>query len=68
MFARLKRGAEKILTKLVSVVSKLTTLATFLTLPLLFIQFIVYMCKGNPVMCLVCLAGIYSLSHLNKVI
>lgn len=68
MIAFVKRQIGKFITTVVSVVKKLLTLATFFSFAVLFVLFFLFMYKGDPVMCLVCLAGIYTFIHLNKVL
>ena len=68
MIAFIKRVVEKLITALVSTVKHLLTLATLFSFAVLFVLFFMYMYKGDPFMCLVCLAGIYTFIHLNKVL
>lgn len=68
MIFRIKELAKKILTALVSTVKKLLILSTLLSFVVLFILFFRYMYIGDPIMCLVCLAGIYTFIHLNEVL
>lgn len=68
MIAFIKRAVDKFLTMLVNAVKKLLTLSTFFSFAVLFALFFVYMYRGEYVMCLVCLAGIYTFIHLNKVL
>ena len=68
MIAFIKRVVEKIMTAFVGVVRKLLTLATYFSFAVLFVLFFMFMHQGDPVMCLVCLAGIYTFIHLNKVL
>lgn len=68
MIAFIKRKVDKAMTTAVSAVKKLLTLSTLFSLAVLFVLFFVFMYKGDPFMCLVCLAGIYTFIHLNKVL
>lgn len=68
MIRLIKRFFEKRVTGLVSLVRKLLTLLTMFSFAVLFVLFFVYMYTGKPIMCLVCLAGIYTFVHLNKVL
>lgn len=68
MIAFIKRTAEKLLTFVVSTIKKLLTLFTLFSFAVLFALFFLYMYRGEEPMCLVCLAGIYTFVHLNKVL
>ena len=68
MIAFIKRVVDNFLTALVSIVKWSLTLVTMFSFAVLFVLFFMYMYKGNPFMCLVCLAGIYTFIHLNKVL
>ena len=68
MIAFIKRVVEKFMTSLVGVIKKLLTLSTLFSFAVLFVLFFVFMYKGEAFMCLVCLAGIYTFIHLNKVL
>lgn len=68
MITRLKRMVDKFMTTLVSTIKKTLTLFTLFSFAVLFVLFFVFMCKGEAFMCLVCLAGIYTFIHLNKVL
>ena len=68
MLAFIKRAIDKGMTALVSAVKKLLTLSTLFSFAVLFVLFFVFMYQGNAFMCLVCLAGIYTFIHLNKVL
>lgn len=68
MIVFIKRVVEKVMTKLVDVTKKLLTLATLFSFAVLFVLFFVFMYQGDAIMCLVCLAGIYTFIHLNKVL
>lgn len=68
MIAFVKRVVDKVMTTVVSTVKKLLTLATLFSFAVLFVLFFVFMHQGNAFMCLVCLAGIYTFIHLNKVL
>lgn len=68
MITFIRRVVEKVMTTLVGVVKKLLTLATLFSFAVLFVLFFVFMYKGDPFMCLVCLAGIYTFVHLNRVL
>lgn len=68
MISRIKELAKKLLTVLVSIVKKVLILSTLLSFVVLFILFFRYMCVGDPIMCLICLAGIYTFIHLNEVL
>ena len=68
MIAFIKRVVDKFITALVSIVKWSLTLVTMFSFAVLFVLFFMYMYKDNPFMCLVCLAGIYTFIHLNKVL
>ena len=64
----IKKWFTKVMTTLVSCIKRLLTLATLFSFAVLFVLFFVFMYQGLPFMCLVCLAGIYTFIHLNKVL
>ena len=68
MISFIKRITEKVVTAVVSFVRKILTLLTYFSFGFLFVKFFMYMFSGEPFMCLVCLAGIYTFIHLNKVL
>ena len=68
MIAFIKRVVDKVMTTVVSTVKKLLTLSTLFSFAVLFVLFFVYMYQGNAFMCFVCLAGICTFIHLNKVL
>lgn len=68
MIAFIKRAVEKIMVSLVGVTKKLLTLLTLFSFAVLFALFFLFMYRGEAIMCLVCLAGIYTFIHLNKVL
>ena len=68
MITFIKRVVEKVMTFLVGVTRKLLTLTTLFSFAVLFALFFVFMYKGEALMCFVCLAGIYTFIHLNKVL
>lgn len=67
MILFIKKWYTKVMTTLVSYVKRLLTLATLFSFAVLFVLFFVFMYRGLSFMCLVCLAGIYTFIHLNKV-
>lgn len=68
MIAFIKQGFNKLMTLVVSAVKKLLTLATLFSFAALFVLFFVYLLTGRPFEALVCLAGVYTFIHLNKVL
>lgn len=68
MIAFIKRVFNKFMTTVVSFVRKVLTLLTLFSFAVLFVFFFVYMYHGEPFNALVCLAGIYTFIHLNKVL
>ena len=68
MMSRIKRLAESLLRGLVSLVKNLLTIFTLFSFAVLFVLFFMFMYEGDPIMCLMCLAGIYTFIHLNKVL
>ena len=64
----IKKWFTKVMTTLVSCIKRLLTLTTLFSFAVLFVLFFVFMYQGLPFMCLVCLAGIYTFIHLNKVL
>ena len=66
MISRLKQLFDKGMTALVSFIKTVLTLLTLFSFALLFVLFFIFMYKGQPFECLVCLAGIYTFIHLNK--
>ena len=68
MIMLIKRVLETAMTALVLAVKRLLTLATLFSFAVLFGLFFVYLYNNEPLMCLVCLAGIYIFIHLNKVL
>lgn len=68
MIYHIKKWFTNFLTAVVSFVKRLLTLATLFSFAVLFVLFFVFMYQGLPFMCLVCLAGIYTFIHLNKVL
>lgn len=68
MISSFKQIASKVLTAVVSFVKKFLTLLTLFSFAVLFSLFFTFMYKGEPLMCLVCLAGIYTFIHLNEVL
>lgn len=68
MIAFMKRVFDKFMTAVVSTIKKILTLLTLFSFAVLFVLFFVYMYHGEPFNALVCLAGIYTFIHLNKVL
>ena len=68
MISKLKTLFEKGMTKLISIIKDVLTLFTLFSFAVLFVLFFMFMYKGQSFECLVCLAGIYTFIHLNKVL
>lgn len=68
MIYHIKKWFTKGMTTIVSCIKRSLTLATLFSFAVLFVLFFVFMYQGLPFMCLVCLAGIYTFIHLNKVL
>lgn len=68
MFYSLKKKFSQAFESLIVNLGKFLTLLTFLSFFVLFFLFFMYLYAGNPIMCLVCIAGIYAFIHLNKVL
>lgn len=68
MWSFLKRAFDKFMTWLVSAVKKVLTLFTLFSFAVLFVLFFVFLYRGESFNALVCLAGIYTFIHLNKVL
>lgn len=68
MIPRMKRLFERGMTALTSAIKNVLTLLTLFSFAVLFVLFFVFMYIGKPFECLVCLAGIYTFIHLNKVL
>ena len=66
MLSRLKKWAGNALTSVISVVTKLLILATFISLPILFGMFFIYLYSRDIAMCLMCIIGVYTFLHLNN--
>ena len=68
MITFIKKTFDKFMTALVSTIKKLLTLFTLFSFAVLFVLFFIYLHNGEPFNALVCLAGIYTFIHLNKVL
>lgn len=66
MLYRIKKAWEKFMTFIIEKLKNLLTLATFFSFIVLFGLFFFFLYKEDAIMCLVCLAGIYTFVHLNK--
>lgn len=68
MISFIKNLIERVLTALVSFVKGALTFSTLISLAVLFVLFFIFLYQGDILLCLVCLAGIYTFIHLNKVL